>query len=462
MARDLLSGTIMAATSVPQLIAYAETVGYASYRGLATAGPPLAAWGMVTGSPFMNAGVTSVTALMARADLDGDTYLADHGEDDYVQVVAAYSLYIGLASIVMALCGFGKLAKSVPKSVAAGFKWGCACVVLQSALPNGFFAGGNSELKKHVAESFLGPAMAPIKGLFPGACTLSNILYAATHPFKWALQPTLLFVVGTLFILEGKNYWPALKTLPGLDVILLTVLATLYSMYGNYSGGIVGEIPAMDPDAGIKLLGGKLTIPVELLDMKKLLFEVPLVERCFGGSWLLLAISAATFAGVNFLSISAIASIFESENGISWTPDRELMGQGVACGVAAAVGSAPVSGSLSRSLVSRMTGTTSKMACIVTALCWIYLQPYMSIMTPTPKAGLSAVIVSAVIKGCIDPKAVKALVGTDAIVGWGTGLATLASTPTQGFAFGLVMYAVVALLQSQGILSASVVKPKVA
>ena len=38
--RDVVSGTIMAATSVPQLIAYSETVGYASYRGLSTAGPP--------------------------------------------------------------------------------------------------------------------------------------------------------------------------------------------------------------------------------------------------------------------------------------------------------------------------------------------------------------------------------------------------------------------------------------
>ena len=28
--RDVISGVIMAATSVPQLIAYAETVGYAS------------------------------------------------------------------------------------------------------------------------------------------------------------------------------------------------------------------------------------------------------------------------------------------------------------------------------------------------------------------------------------------------------------------------------------------------
>ena len=46
---DVISGAIMAATSVPQLIAYAELVGYAGYRGLSTAGAPLLAWGVATG-----------------------------------------------------------------------------------------------------------------------------------------------------------------------------------------------------------------------------------------------------------------------------------------------------------------------------------------------------------------------------------------------------------------------------
>ena len=46
---DIISGAIMAATSVPQLIAYAELVGYAGYRGLSTAGAPLLAWGVATG-----------------------------------------------------------------------------------------------------------------------------------------------------------------------------------------------------------------------------------------------------------------------------------------------------------------------------------------------------------------------------------------------------------------------------
>jgi MFS superfamily sulfate permease-like transporter len=118
--RDLVSGAIMAATSVPQLIAYAETVGYAGYRGLATAGPPLAVWGMITGGPFMNAGVTSITALMAKSDLNGEQYMAEHGEQAYVELVAAYSMYVGIASFLLALVGFGKLAGYVPKSVRTG------------------------------------------------------------------------------------------------------------------------------------------------------------------------------------------------------------------------------------------------------------------------------------------------------------------------------------------------------
>ena len=118
--RDLVSGAIMAATSVPQLIAYAETVGYAGYRGLTTAGPTLMAWGFSTGGPFMNSGVTSITALMAKSDLNGEAYLAEHGEEAYVELVAAYSLYVGIASIFLAIVGFGKLASYVPKSVRTG------------------------------------------------------------------------------------------------------------------------------------------------------------------------------------------------------------------------------------------------------------------------------------------------------------------------------------------------------
>lgn len=70
----------------------------------------------------MNSGVTSLTAVMAKTDLGGEAYVAKYGEDEYVDLVSAYSLYVGIASIVMALVGFGKLASSVPTAVKTGFK----------------------------------------------------------------------------------------------------------------------------------------------------------------------------------------------------------------------------------------------------------------------------------------------------------------------------------------------------
>ena len=439
--RDFISGSIMAATSVPQLIAYAETVGYAGYIGLSTAGPPLLVWGLVTGSPYMNAGVTSITALMAKSDLDGESYVNEHGEEAYVQLVAAYSLWIGLASCVLGILGFGKLAQLVPKPVKTGFKWGCAVGVLVSALPNGLFAKGSGELKGLVASSELWSTIVKeLKTTAPaatGAINVTNFFYSLSHPGDWATVTTIMFVFGTWFVMNGKKLLPKFLP-PGSEVIIATAAATLYSMNFNYEGGIVGEIPAMDPDAGMKIAG--FTIPVELLDYQKIL-DAPLAER-FGGSYPVLILSATLFAAVNFLSIMGIASGFEAENGIEWSPPRELITQGISCVAAAFVGSAPVSGSMSRSLVSRMAGTTSQLACIITALIWIFMLPYMSIMSPTPKAALSAVIVSAVFKGVCMPTSLMQLRGLDFVSGWASGIITAVTSPTLGFGIGLGIHLV--------------------
>ena len=289
----------------------------------------------------MNSGVTSITALMAKSDLKGETYVAEHGEEAYVQLVAAYSLSIGVASVVLALSGFGKLAATVPQPVRTGFKWGCAVGVLVSALPNGLLHKGGGELNLKAAQSdFLNTFIVPWKSVFPGLGSVANVMFALTHPWIWSLAPAIIFMAGTAFVMEAKRILPS-SFPPGTEVILVTAAAALYSVWSNFDGAVVGEIPAIDPDAGISLLGGKVKIPIETLNIKKLITETPLVEQ-FGGSYVLLAMSSLLFAGVNFLSIMGIASGFESEDGISWSAERELLAQGASCAVAAAVGSAPV------------------------------------------------------------------------------------------------------------------------
>lgn len=427
----------MAATSVPQLIGYAETVGYAGYRGLTTAGAPLLAWGLATGSPWMNAGVTSLTAVMAKTDLGGEAYVAKWGEEEYVNLVSAYSLYVGAASIVMALVGFGNLASTVPAAVKTGFKWGCELGVLASALPNGLYAFGSATLKPAVATSVVGATVKSLKTAVPiatGVDGVANIAYALTRPHTWDVTAAVIFLTCVLFIMTSKAHLPKWMP-PGSEVVIATAAATVFSMHCEYEGGVVGEIPTVASDSGLSLFSGMIKVPIKLMDIRALM-DVPIAERCFDGSTIKVFITAAILSGVNFLSIVGIATGFD----LPWSATRELIAQGVSNLAGGAVGSAPVSGSMSRSLVSKMTGATSQFACVVTALLWIYMLPYMSVMSQTPKAALSAVIVSAVVKNVVLPKKMLALQGSDMVVGAGTAAVTAIISPTVGFGAGCAIY----------------------
>jgi len=329
----------------------------------------------------------------------------------------------------------------------SGFKWGCAVGVLASAVPNGLYRGGNAELKFIMANSSIANLQMTVKSTVPvatGFTGQSNLIYAVTSPWNWCPVPALLFFGCTWLIMFAPGRFLPKWSPPGMEVIVATALATFFSIFSGYNGGVVGEIPMMDNNSGLSLFGGSLTLPVEVLDLQRLL-DAPLVER-FGGSWLKLITSATLLPAMNFLSMMGLAAMFEAEDGISWSAPRELFAQGVSCIVAGLTGSAPVSASMSRSLVSRMTGTTSSFACIVTAMVWIYCLPYMSIMSATPKAALSAVIVSAVVKGVLFPKDLLSLKGTDFAVGWGTAIATALTSPTVGFGIGLMLALTMELL----------------
>jgi len=476
---DILSGIILAATSLPQLIAYAETVGYtSSYHGLVTAGPPLFVWGLCTGSPWTNAGVTSLTAIMTRADLgllDTNEAAYDAKYDTpgaYKDSIALYSLCVGVTSLLLALVGFTKLAvKHVPHSVKVGFQWGCEVGVVTSALPGGLYYtfGSLSNVKEQITNSYFGLLAKSVQYYIPDATGISgvtNMTYALMHPTSWDIDAFVIFINCIIFIMYAKDYFLPRWTPPGSEVILATIAATFFSIYTNYEGGIVGDIPSSVSslleggadgvgDGFAKLLDSSFwtscqengllstitTLPLqEFINHVKHLITVPIVERSFDGSIITLFITATVFSAVNFLSIVAISSGFERDDDVPWNPNRELVAQGVSNIVSGLVGGAPVSGSMSRSLISRMTGATSRVACIVTSLIWIYMMPYMSAMSYTPKAALSAVIVSAVMMNVINPTKLLSLCGIDFIVGLGTAFVSAIVNPTMGFVLGCVLH----------------------
>jgi hypothetical protein len=73
----------------------------------------------------MNAGVTSLTAIMAKSDLNSDAYVAEHGEAAYVELVAAY-LYTLVSRRLFSLLLVSVRWQIRPKPVRFGFKWGCS------------------------------------------------------------------------------------------------------------------------------------------------------------------------------------------------------------------------------------------------------------------------------------------------------------------------------------------------
>ena len=358
---------------------------------------------------------------------------------------------MGIASLLLAVGGFGKLARGVPDSIRTGFKWGCEVGVLASALPGGlYYHGITSAMGGSISDSPFGIAAGFVRSVIPdatGVVGVTNVAYALSNPSSWDLDAFFVFFNCVAFVMLARDWLLPRWMPPGSEVVIAAAAATLFSVHCNYQGGVVGEMPSSgtttgdDVDSyGISFIGVLARrVPVDFLDLRRLL-DVPIAEHCFGGSTPKLLLSATIFAGVNFLSIVAISTGFEKDDGIAWSAPRELLAQGASNVVAGLVGSAPVSGSMSRSLVSRMTGTTSRLACIVTAMLWMCMMPYMSVMSPTPRAALSAVIVGAVIGNVVAPSKLLALRGPDLFVGLMTAAMSAIVSPTMGFVLGCVLH----------------------
>ena len=146
--------------------------------------------------------------------------------------------------------------------------------------------------------------------------------------------------------------------------------------------------------------------PVDVLSSENFLSN-------FNGSLGSALFSALVFTMVNFLSIVAISSHFESDPGLSraWvSPTKDLIAQGVACLSSGLIGGGPIGGSLSRSLVSVILGATSYVSSISAGLTLLLLVNFVGgLLTFTPITSLAALVVCAVgvevllPKDCVGP-----------------------------------------------------------
>lgn len=430
---DVIAGVTVAATSLPQYIAYAELAGLAGHLGLKSSGPPIMAFAFLTGSPSLCIGVTSITALMAHAALGGAEYREAHGDERWMDLLGTFSVLVGIVSLVMALAGTAKLARHIPRSVKLGWKLGFAVTVVAAQTAGAVFGAGPGALKRLCVLPALPPGLPPISG---GAAAMYRLCWMLLQPQLWDLGAAALAGLTLLVVLRGGAPLVKLLRLPGLEVVLATALGTALAAAGGYAGDVVGLPPAAPAAADGAGPPGPL-----LGWLRRWPWEMPwgeLLGRLGGAHWALL--SAAAFAAVDFLAIISV---------VPEGPANELAGQGIGCIVSGMAGSAPVGGSLSRSMVAGMTGATSPLMGFVSGSATLVLAfPQVgALLAPVPKAVLAAVVLAAVLPSVLWPKDVLGLRGADAAVGWATALACCLTDPTKGFGAGLAVHASLRLLR---------------
>jgi len=134
---------------------------------------------------------------------------------------------------------------------------------------------------------------------------------------------------------------------------------------------------------------------------------------------------------IGFTEAASISRRFATEDRVRWSADREFISQGAANLAAAMTGGMPCGGSFSRSSVNRMSGASTPLSGLITGLTVLAFLPFAEVLQPLPLAVLGTIVIVAVI-GLMKFRPLLRIWRVSvpqAIIAWGTFLATVLLTP---------------------------------
>ncbi|MDN5747279.1 MAG: STAS domain-containing protein [Pseudonocardia sp.] len=373
--RDVVAGVSVAMIGIPQSLAYAELAGMPPVVGLyAGALPPLLA-ALFASSPYLQTGPVAITSLLTFGAL---STMATPGSPEYVALGLGLAFVVGVTRVLLGVLRAGWLAYLMSQPMLLGFIPAAALLIAGSQTAKALGAAETPEFTSVLAEAG----------------------WAVVHPATW--NPAALAVTAmTLLLVVGGRRLHAL--FPG--VLVAAVVGTTVSALGGYPGATVEHIPSGFP-------------PFTLDDLPW--SQLPA-----------LALSGVVIALIGFTEAASISRRFASEDRSRWSADREFLSQGVANLTAACTGGFPCGGSFSRSSVNRLSGARTRLAGGVTGLTVLAFLPVAWILEPLPLAVLGAIVISAVL-GLMRFRPLVRLWRysvPQAVIAWGTFLATVLLTP---------------------------------
>jgi SulP family sulfate permease len=370
--RDLVAGVSVALVLAPQSLAYAQLAGLPPVHGLyaAIAAPVAAA--LLASSPYLQTGPVAMTSLLTLGAL-ADT--APLGSAEFAVHAALLALVVGLARVLLGLARAGVIGYLLSAPATAGFTGGAAILIISSQVP-----------------TLLGVSAEADNPLVGAARALSQ-------PTQWDLYTVILGVAVILVIFGARRLHPLL---PG--VLIATAAALVLVRFVGPIGKPVGRLDLSLPPA-----------PTELP----------------WASFPSLIVPGIVIAIVGFAEPASIARRYASLERQRWSPDRELVSQGVANLASGLAAGFPVGGSFSRTAVNKLAGARSRWSGAVTGLAVLALLPFAEVLATLPRTALAGLVIAAVIS-LIDVKALYRfwqLSPVQGVVAVGTLVATLALAP---------------------------------
>ncbi len=371
-ARDLLAGLGVALVLIPQSMAYAELAGLPAYRGLFVAAVAPMAAAFFASSPWLQTGPVALSSLLTLGAL---LPLATPGSPDFLSLAVLLALVVGSVRLLVGVFRLGWMAYLLSQPVLLGFTSAAAILIIGSQLPGAFGAA------------------PPVEGVGQRA------LWVLLHPRSWEPEATSISLLTAALMLGGRRVHPAI---PG--VLFATLFGLAFSVFFGYVGPRVGDV-----QAGFSILPDPL--PWSFLPR--------------------LLLPGIVIALVGFAEAASVSQTYATKERISWDPDREFVSQGVANLTAGLVGGFPVGGSFSRTSLNYLAGARTRWSGFAAGAAVLLFLPFSYVLAPLPKAVLSAVVISAVLKlirlgPLLEFWKVARL---QALIGWSAFALTLALAP---------------------------------
>lgn len=383
---DCVAGLTVAVMLVPQAMGYAILAGLPPAIGLYACTAPLIVYALLGSSRHLAVGPVAMVSLLVQAQI---TPIAKGDPDLYIALAIQMALMVGVIQVLMGALRLGVIVNFLSHAVTSGFTSAAAIVIMMSQM-------------KH---------MLGVKVSGEGSVFLQ--VHGLLSAMGGAHLLTLSVGIGTVALLVAMRR--GMPRAPGPMVVAVVGTALAWSMHLDGNGlAVVGSVPS-----GLPALG----LPELRLDLVPALLP-----------------GAVIISLIGFVESIAIANVLAAREGYRVSADRELAALGMANVAAAAVGSYPVTGGLSRTAVNYQAGARTPVASVVTAiviiLTLLFLTPLFHF---TPKAVLAALVVVSV-AGLVDFRELqhlRHLRPADASSFVVTFLAVLAVDVEKGIAIGI-------------------------